>query len=195
MGDNSELIFEFPVPVQKGTGKPSYTDLAILTSDCFIGIEAKYTEPKYESVSSWLGPAPSENRKAVLQGWIDLLNRVSTTPLDALTVSGLPYQLIHRAASACFLDRKKRVLVYLVFGTAVAPHYCKHASELESFLGHEGLSIRVLTCETTPSAVCQGFVQRWKAGDRALSGEIRAALLRAPLYSFGAISVVDRPAA
>jgi hypothetical protein len=42
--EQTELHFEYEVPVQQGRGKSSYTDLMILGDDVAVAIEAKFTD-------------------------------------------------------------------------------------------------------------------------------------------------------
>src|SRR5262245_40655698 len=58
--------FEHPVGVAAGHGKPSYTDLMILAPQIVIAIEAKYTEPAYKTVKTWLREPRDQNRCNVL---------------------------------------------------------------------------------------------------------------------------------
>lgn len=116
----SDMIFEYAVSVQQGRGKASFTDLLILTPEAVVAVEAKYTEPEYESVKSWLGEG-KQNRHEVLQGWLNLLANAAGRKIAEADVHRLPYQLIHRAASACHVERSKRAMIYLVFENA-APH-------------------------------------------------------------------------
>src|SRR5688500_19749461 len=44
--DNTELHFEYEVPVQRGRGKSSYTDLMIIGNDVAVAIEARFTESR-----------------------------------------------------------------------------------------------------------------------------------------------------
>lgn len=65
----TELHFEHSVAVRSGRGKPSFTDLMILSPESVVAVEAKYTEPRYASVRNWLGeraPIPT-NREKVLK--------------------------------------------------------------------------------------------------------------------------------
>jgi hypothetical protein len=98
-----DLHFEFTVAPPQGRGKSSHTDLMVHESPNWMAVEAKWTEPIDETVLEWLGPKESqtENRKAVLGGWLELINRFSARPLQIEDVGSLSYQLIHRAASAC----------------------------------------------------------------------------------------------
>lgn len=114
-GDTAQLSFEYHVPAQAGKGKASLTDLMISTGDDAIAIEAKYTEPHYESVSTWLSAermrdetadvTGTSNRERVLHGWLSAINEcVGGTLLTQANVGDCTYQLIHRTASVCAIS-------------------------------------------------------------------------------------------
>jgi len=63
---DTEMHFEYEVPVQRGRGKSSFTDLMVFTADVAVAIEAKFTEPRYESVATWLGGTPTTNMAFVV---------------------------------------------------------------------------------------------------------------------------------
>jgi hypothetical protein len=183
----TDMIFEHAVPVQRGRGKASFTDLLILSPKAAVAVEAKYTEPEYETVKSWLGES-KPNREDVLSGWLSLLERVSNRPLRATDVAELPYQLVHRAASVCHCPHQKRVMLYLVFGEPAA-HYAKHIASLAALIG-PGLSLLVANCPVAALDRFRELEQRWARGERELGPDVRAALVAAPLFSFGDLSVV-----
>lgn len=106
-----EAHLEFQVKPPRGRGKPSCTDLMLLTSKHAVAIEAKWTEPSYETVSTWLS---SQNRQDVLEGWLSLLQPFTSIPLTSDIVASAAYQTVHRAASACHSKRDPK-LVYLQF--------------------------------------------------------------------------------
>src|SRR5207247_1327469 len=54
-----ELLFEHQVGVKAGRGKASHTDLMVRSERWAVAIEAKYTEPGYETAAQWLNK--SEN--------------------------------------------------------------------------------------------------------------------------------------
>ena len=67
---NAELRFEYEVPVQRGQGRASCTDLMIVTDRAAMAIEAKYREPRYPTVPQWVEDGNSEKRREVLEaGW------------------------------------------------------------------------------------------------------------------------------
>ena len=109
------IDFEHTVAPPQGSGKASHTDLMVLGRACPIAIEAKYTEPKYPTVSRWLGAPASENKMLVLQGWLDLINKAADSNLTSDQVQGSTYQLIHRTASACTPRADRRAVVYHYF--------------------------------------------------------------------------------
>ena len=179
-----ELAFEYEVPVQRGVGKPSCTDLMVLMPDAAVAVEAKRTEPEYESVRGWLA-AGGSNRGEVLAGWLGLLSASGTRPVAQADVLDLPYQLIHRCASAAQLDRPQRAVVYLVFGEQVAAHYEQHMRALQQVVGTRAdLKLVVASCRMEPSDIVLKLEARWDAGERELAKDVRAGLLRGPLFSF-----------
>ena len=116
LSDEISLDFEHTVHVQRGKGKPSCTDLMLTSGDVSLGIESKWTEPRYDDVSAWLSRGSNRlNRIEVLKGWIDLLSSHTLSKPTVSAVSELPYQLVHRAASACSTNAKRRWLIYQLF--------------------------------------------------------------------------------
>lgn len=127
---NADFCFEYPVPVKKGCrGKASMTDLMILSESCVVAIEAKWTEccEPYESIQNWLKHGNSENHEKVLDGWLSYINdylgkRESKFILNRtnLKEGKIPYQMLHRIASACAVasgteGRARAVVIYQLF--------------------------------------------------------------------------------
>jgi len=188
----TELAFEFPVPVQKGRGKSSFTDVMIIGPDSAIAVEAKYTEPEYQSVRDWLGATTGSNREHVLAGWLGLLNAYANKPLERNAILDLPYQLIHRGASACLLGQPNTALVYLIFGASSPQHYREHITQLTALIGKTGrMSLNVLTCDLSPLSAVAELEQTWKSGERRMADSVRKALADEPCYSFGDLQAVD----
>jgi len=142
-----------------------------------IAIEAKYTEPRYERVDKWLDRATSSNRAEVLDGWFDLLMRSTTAKLLADDFSDVPYQLVHRAASACSTDAQEKWLVYQVFGDSKT--WELYRAELRKFaklLGPDhSLMICLAACSANPSAHQAKLKRRWERDKH--SEEIRQSVI------------------
>jgi len=186
IGATANLCFEYAVSVQQGRGKPSYTDLVILTPETAIVIEAKYTEPQYETVLSWLRDPREPNRMAVLEGWLKLINRVAGRMVVVDDILDLPYQLVHRCASACHSELQQRAIIYLIFGKTVPEHYREHAKRLDVILSAPGtIPIFVLSCPVTALPQYHRVVQLWDAGQRKLSDAVRQTLAEGPAFKFG----------
>ncbi len=114
------LHLEYKVPPQKGCGKGSQTDVMVISGQSSLAIEAKWTEPRYETVGKWLGNGSNAgNKEQVLEGWLYLLNTRSNRILTRNDIQTAVYQMVHRAASACFTGKFPR-MIYLVF----EPSYC-----------------------------------------------------------------------
>lgn len=111
--ENLKYDFEFETKVLNGRGRSSCTDLMITSSDSCIAVEAKWTEPPYKSVRNWL--EDSINKTLVLNGWIKLISNYTGISFEIEDINDLPYQLIHRIASACSKNRERTHVVYLVF--------------------------------------------------------------------------------
>ena len=107
-----KYTFEHETKVKKGKGLPSCTDLMIEFENYCLAIESKRTEPAYETVEKWLKDIP--NRYLVLDGWLEILNSNLKLNIEIKDVSSLPYQLVHRVASA-FLSEKKPMVLYIGF--------------------------------------------------------------------------------
>src|SRR4051794_24404723 len=118
-----DFHFEFKVDHQsQGRGKPSHTDLMAISADACIAIEAKWTEPPYESVTSWLSKG-TDNREKVLKGWLSILS-LNGAPVSADDVRDCEYQMLHRAASACATASpfgKRPMLAYFKFSSPEMP--------------------------------------------------------------------------
>ena len=189
----TDLCFEYPVPVPRGRGKPSFTDLMIVANSAVVAIEAKFTEPPYEIVGAWLRDPPEANRSEVLEGWLDLIRGASGTSLSVADVMNLPYQLIHRVASVCSVSRPVRAVVYQVFGQEPLDfgqdplaYYANNLSDLRQRLGRTAaIGFHVLGCPLNSLSTHENLVKRWKQGDRHFGEAVRDALLTGPLLSFG----------
>jgi hypothetical protein len=96
-----------------------------------VAIEAKWTEPSYDTVSEWIERGQREqdqsqqsqhsqqsqqqdNREEVMAGWLELLAPHAARDLDRNDFANCVYQMVHRAASACH-GTKHPQLAYCVF--------------------------------------------------------------------------------
>lgn len=135
---DAQLCFEYAVPVhcKSGRGKASMTDLMILTKTHTIALEAKWTEchEPYQTITDWFKDrlkkgSKQENLVGVLNGWIKYINEyLSKEKLCEIAIDGrdnkiipdhyqtVPYQLLHRIASACAeAKNKKATVIYQLF--------------------------------------------------------------------------------
>jgi hypothetical protein len=181
-----ELCFEFPVPVQRGRGKSSFTDLMIISASAAVAIEAKLTEPRYQTADDGLRDPPGPNRSEVLEGWLDLIRDATGTSLNVNDVRDLPYQLIHRTASVCSVLRPVRAVVYQVFGEGPPDYYVNKLSVLWRLLGRSAaISFHVLRCPLNFLPTHEDLVKQWKQRNHPVGDAFRTALLTGTLFSFG----------
>lgn len=184
--DSIYLDFEHKVPVQCGKGKPSCTDLMLTSGDVSIAIEAKFTEPRYEDVAHWLYKSESANRRKVLDGWFELLRECSTDDFNESKFTGLPYQMIHRAASACYLKVENRWLAYQVFDLSKKKRdmYLNDLELLATALGDKRqLRICLIECSVQRTNRQKKLELKWNSGERNLSEQVLAGLRANDLFN------------
>jgi hypothetical protein len=195
----SELHFEYEVRVAAGRGKASYTDLMILADEVAVGIEAKFTEPPYEPVAVWLERKPTHNgcdsrsennqyrnnRLEVLNGWLHAIQKVTSRCIELEAIRELPYQLIHRTASVCSVERPRRCLLYQVFSNEPPAYYGDLLHTWARILGdcHE-LGLWVFWCRLRRSETYLRLEARWESGERELGEQVRSELLTGSLLEF-----------
>jgi len=181
-----DLHFEYSVPVQQGHGKASYTDLMVKSVAAAVAIEAKFTEPHYETVRAWLREPRSDNRIAVLLGWLGLIGKCVSRPIDMEDVLDLPYQLIHRVASVCSVGVPRRYVVYQVFGPQADEYYSEQLSAMARLVTpSEKVHLSLMSCSFEPSQTFADLEARWiESGKRSLAHDVREALRLGPLLEF-----------
>ena len=183
------LDFEHTVSPPRGRGPASHTDLMVTAPGFAVAIEAKWTEPRYQLVRDWLRNSENKaNKEKVLRGWCDLLERRSDGRIVERDLETLPYQMIHRAASACHAAGAKSScwLVYQVFEAAgnSLDACLADLHELGRVLGPDSsLGIAVIECGVDPSNTLSGLRTRWGQGARQLARFVRPALASGELLS------------
>ena len=185
--------FEFEVDVQKGKGRPSQTDLMITFDNHAIAIEAKYTEPPYETVGSWMGN--SSNRTQVLEGWLDLIcSAVDRNEINTQGVVDLPYQLIHRCASVCYPKADSRALVYQCFDLdeKQALYYQSQLKSLNALLNKpDELEFFLANIPLIKSQAYAELQNRWNSGERIMHVDVIRGLKHNEFLSFGNPTVIS----
>ncbi|GAB1455855.1 hypothetical protein MASR2M48_11620 [Spirochaetota bacterium] len=110
---DGQQIFEYETKPKKGIGRASCSDLAVIDDFSCLIVEAKRTEPKYELVEKWFDH--SKNRKLVLEGWLDFINEHTGKSIKIEDIMDIPYQAVHRTASACAVKKKNTKIAYFLF--------------------------------------------------------------------------------
>ena len=177
----STIAFEYPTP-SAGRNKSSMTDLMVLGNGWKVAIEAKYTEVAtgHQTVAKW-NEGRSENKSQVLLHWLRMIAPYSETNLDEEAVQDLPYQFIHRTASACHNSPKSAFVVYEVFYDSTTE------PQMQLFI--DGLRHAVKTLNPKPSlkfAVHMIEANLTSAGQTIELDSILQTLKHNELYTFGA---------
>lgn len=177
--DPVELLFEHQVPVKAGTGKASHTDLMIRTPTQTVAIEAKYTEPGYESVSAWRKKSTGDNRDKVLRGWLKLINDTLHSSLTVKNAEDSTYQLIHRTASACEGSAAVRIVAYQCFDcdSRERKQYLDQMRRLKGLIGNQtNLRFVFLECKLERTAQYENLLRRWRNKSKDLEPAVRKGL-------------------
>ncbi len=191
MPEACDLHLEYTVPPQQGKGVASHTDLMVRQQGHALAIEAKWTEPRYDTVSKWLQKGSNlQNRKDVLTGWLELLQKHALHELLIEDFSAAVYQMVHRAASACAAGSKPQ-LAYLVFKPSHDPRTANiqtisdDLTHLWSLLGSpQGFPFYVVELSLSPTAAFKAIKPK-EIGKDGTAMQVRAALSgNDPLFSF-----------
>lgn len=181
--DKIKYFFEWETKVVKGKGRASCTDLMIISDDVCIAVEAKRTEPPYESVKKWLGN--SENKMLVLEGWLEIIKAKTKNTIDLELINDLPYQLIHRVASACLLKKDNTNVAYLVFdlNKAQRAYYLQSINSFSILLG-SSITIHLICLDIDKLDEQKRLELKWDSNERDLSDEVKKGILNNSLMSF-----------
>jgi hypothetical protein len=191
MGANQDASldyhFEFTVP-SVPRARPSHTDLMIIGDEEVIAIEGKSTEPRYETVTEW-SAKPGGLRSSALAHWVSHIEAATGTASNSLDVDNCVYQMVHRLASVCSIERPSRALTYQVFDVGIEhDHYRADLERLSTAFVLAGVvELRLETIGTTLTPEGQqlkAILPSLDTLERARS--VRQALLGGPLFKFGA---------
>ena len=188
--------FEYRVPSPKAGGSPSQTD-ALVTSDVAAwAIEAKWTEPSYETVAKRTGKpeADGADPRATIAGWLGYIQPFATRPLEVNEFAEVVYQMLHRTASACHVAMTRKLrpeLVYLHFrpspmkASATKQRYLDDLRRLHTLVGNpSGLTFSLAEMPLRPTAAFERIRDLDKRSP-ASAAKIAAALCAGPLFEFG----------
>lgn len=121
--DSAVKCFEYPVYATKNgkkIGRPSMTDLMILTDKYSIAIEGKFTEDLYETICKWLPKSGKSEKPNVLQSWYEYIESYcdyKSGDMEKIE-NTVVYQFLHRTASACYCATESNtvpVVLYQLF--------------------------------------------------------------------------------
>lgn len=194
--DPSELYLEYTVSPPQGKGKASHTDVMIKSGQCSWAIEAKWTEPMYDTVTKWLEKVSQPNGTIVLKGWLEIIGQRLNQAFDYQDFGDVIYQMIHRTASAIEAGASSRV-VYLLFkmpglnAGATMEQITERLETLWRLLGcPENLPFSVVEISIEPTELylhLQAVSQANQNNRHVISQEVIAALGgRKPLFVFTA---------
>jgi len=193
---DSTVHFEYCVPSPKAGGNPSQTDALIMSESTVWAIEAKWTEPCYETVAKRISKpeADGADPRKTVEGWLNYLRPFAAHDLHLGSFSDTVYQMVHRAASACAVATERRCkpeLVYLHFHpsperkSATTIQYVSDLRHLSSLLGNPvriGFTVVQMPVKPIPAFnAIKGLNRR----QPSTAAKVSAALCEGPLFEFG----------
>lgn len=181
--------FEYPTASAGPRDKASYSDVMLKSPSTIIAVEGKWTEPRYETVPTWRVKGSESNRKNVLSHWLNLI-RQKAPGLKEGAISQIPYQMIHRTASACAADNKRAVVLYQIF--VDGHHQVNYASDLRALVTALGVTDIQVWLQEIPLATTEDYDKIKKQLDQTpvedIPKMVRNAMEQYKLFSFGAAS-------
>jgi hypothetical protein len=190
------IYFEYRVASPKPGGNPSQTDALLMSDSTVWAVEAKWTEPRYETVAKRIGKPESDGAdpRMTVNGWLKYLQPFATRELHLDDFLGVVYQVLHRAASACAVataHQRLPELVYLHFHPSTSPssatttQYISDLRHLHALLGNPaGVKFRVVEMSLKPTDAFVAIQDLDKKAKES-SARVKAALCGTPLFTFG----------
>lgn len=194
---DATVHFEYCVASPKPGGNPSQTDALIISRPSVWAVEAKWTEPRYETVAKRLSKPEKDGAdpRVTLNSWLRHLQPFATRPLQTEAFADVVYQVLHRAASACAVATAQGLrpeLVYLHFhpspcqNSATTAQYISDLADLHDRMGNPtGFVFRVVELPLQPT---EAFEKIKDANKKipATAARVVEALCHGPLFTFGA---------
>jgi hypothetical protein len=110
--EDYDICFEYPVKSIKNA-KSSYTDVMLIADKTNIAIESKWTE----SIGVYCKDQKAERKNEVQEHWINIISKYINKNLSIVQFANIEYQLLHRVASACSLNKENCIVTYQIFYT------------------------------------------------------------------------------
>lgn len=167
-----------------------HTDIMVISGESSLAVEAKWTEPRYDTVGEWLEKGSNKlNHREVLTGWLSLLQQQAQRTLNVGDFSDAVYQMVHRAASACAAGGNPQ-LAYLVFKPSPDPRTADmqtihdDLTHLWNLLGNpKRFPFYLVEVQLSPTAAFDAIASLPK-GNEATNEAVRDALCNEPLFDF-----------
>ncbi|MDO8863722.1 hypothetical protein Q6D67_18680 [Haliea sp. E1-2-M8] len=193
---DSTVYFEYCVASPKPGGNPSQTDALLISDSRVWAIEAKWREPRYDTVTKRIRNPESDGAdpRTTVSGWLQYFRPFAKQDLCLDDFMDVVYQVLHRAASACAVATARHVLpelVYLHFhpsslrNSATTDQYISDLRHLHKLLGNPaGLKFSVVEMPLEPTAAFEAIQGLDKTASESAE-KVKAALCREPLFTFG----------
>lgn len=192
---DTTIHFEYRVASPKLGGNPSQTDALLMSESTVLAVEAKWTEPRYETVAKRLSKPEADGADpcVTVNGWLRHLQSFAAHRLQLEDFTDVVYQVLHRAASACAVATAPRRLVQLVYlhfhpsplkTSATTAQYVSDLGRLHTMLGSPAEITFVVVEMPLRSTPAFEAIKDLDKRDPATSVRVLEALRRGPLFIF-----------
>ena len=193
--------FEYSVPSPKAKGNPSQTDAMLISNSTVWAIEAKWTEPRYETVEKRISKPEDDGAdpRITIDGWLNYLRPFSSCTLSVDGFMGVVYQVLHRTASVCAVAAERKFtphLVYLHFHpsplkrSANTEQYVSDLQDLYALLGNPStLKMTVVEMPLKPTTAFEAIKSLDKRAPES-APLVKTALCKEPLFAFGSPRII-----
>lgn len=154
-----EAVFEDETKALDGTGPASCTDLRLFNSLRNYCIEAKRTEPKYETVKKYI--SKDIRHEKVVEGWLGIINKKCCTKLTINNVNDCTYQMIHRFASACKVEGPTEMMYFCFDLSEMKKTYYKSELEKIKDISNSKIPIKLILFNTVSSEGLKKLEDDW----------------------------------
>ena len=172
----------------------------IISEFAVWAVEAKWTEPRYETVAKRISKPEADgvDPKITVEGWLQHFRPFTSRDLKIDDFQNVVYQTLHRAASACAVATAHKLrpeLVYLHFhpsprkDSATTEQYVSDLTDLHNILGGNPADLTFRVIEM-PLMHNQWFetIKDLNKSSPATSKLVLEALCEQSLFNFGSLS-------
>ncbi len=177
------ICFEYPVDSLPGC-PASYTDVMLIAPETAVAVESKWTE----NVSYHCHKHTSSQRIQLMEHWLRLIQPYTSKNLHVSDIDDIEYQLLHRTASACSLNKPNCIVLYQIFYIeSITSAFHAEISKLKNLLAPSNIRFFIDEVKIKPNILYNGL----SASIAQLSDNEKAFKIKNVLKSHGLFDILN----